>query len=224
MRTLIVPFLTLFLSAQLSAQPTGSAPILKSYDDRETMLNDSVRQVERWNLKPERIVFRHWFIGSRPVGIWEDFDHKGRLQTTRDFGNVVYSTSTPPASDDGKKLMEGAKSNGSMSDSVASPVFTLVEQMPEFPGGQAAMYRFLGQQIKYPTEALDEGIMGVVYIVGIVDETGHWTTKEILRGAHPYLDYEAWRVCENMPMWTPGRQLGKAVKVQYNLPIRFTLR
>lgn len=224
MRALLVPLLSLCFSAQLMAQPIGGAPPLRTYDDRETMLNDSVRQVERWNLKTERIMFRHRFIGTRPVGIWEDFDAKGRLQTTRDFGKLVYSASKPAASDDVKKLMEEAKAKGTIKDSAAAPVFTLVEQMPEFPGGQSEMYRFLGQHTKYPTEALDEGIMGVVYIVGIVDETGKWTTKEILRGAHPYLDYEAWRVCENMPLWTPGRQQGKAVKVQYNLPIRFTLR
>ena len=71
---------------------------------------------------------------------------------------------------------------------------------------------------------MDEGISGVVYLVGVVDERGDWQNATVLRGVHPLIDYEAWRVTELMPDWTPGMQDGKPVKVQYNLPIRFTLR
>jgi len=100
---------------------------------------------------------------------------------------------------------------------------THVEEMPMFPGGEAALFKFLSQNVRYPGEAQDANISGVVYLSGVVDETGTWTTKGIFKGAHPYLDYEAWRVLELMPRWAPGKIDGVPVKVQYNLPIKFTL-
>ncbi|MCA1763438.1 MAG: energy transducer TonB [Cryomorphaceae bacterium] len=103
-------------------------------------------------------------------------------------------------------------------------VFSIVEEMPSFPGGDEALLKFLGKNIKYPAIAKDAGIQGTVYVTFVVDEKGNVNDVKVLRSIGGGTDEEAIRVVESMPKWKPGKQRGKAVKVQYNLPIRFTLR
>ncbi|MBP6313138.1 MAG: energy transducer TonB [Flavobacteriales bacterium] len=103
-------------------------------------------------------------------------------------------------------------------------VNTIVEVMPSFPGGQEEMFKYLGQEIKYPANAIEEGIQGVVYVSFLVEQDGSINDAIVLRGIGGGCDEEALRVVNSMPNWTPGKQGGKAVRVKYNLPIRFTLR
>lgn len=107
---------------------------------------------------------------------------------------------------------------------VEEEVFTIVENMPSFPGGDEALLKYLGQNIKYPAIARDAGIQGRVYVTFVVEKDGSVTDVKVLRGIGGGCDEEAIRVVENMPKWSPGKQRGKPVKVQYNLPIRFTLK
>lgn len=102
-------------------------------------------------------------------------------------------------------------------------IFTIVEDMPEFPGGQEELFKYLGKSIKYPPMAKEAGIQGVVYVSFVVNEKGEIKDVEVLRGIGGGCDDEAIRVVKAMPNWTPGKQRGKPVKVQYNLPIRFRL-
>lgn len=102
--------------------------------------------------------------------------------------------------------------------------YTIVEDPPQFPGGEQAMRRFLGKHIQYPQIAKDAGAQGTVYIKFVVLESGMITGYKLLRGVHPAVDEEALRVVQSMPFWTAGRQDGKQVRVFFNLPIRFTLR
>ena len=106
--------------------------------------------------------------------------------------------------------------------SVEKP-FQLVEQMPEFPGGEEAMRAWLFKNIEYPPLATENGIQGRVFLTFVVGPDGKLSKVEVIRGADPSLDNEAIRVVKLMPAWTPGRQDGKAVYVKYNLPIRFQL-
>lgn len=103
-------------------------------------------------------------------------------------------------------------------------IFTIVEEMPSFPGGEAALMKFLGNNIKYPAIAKDAGIQGTVFVTFVVDEDGNVKDVKVLRSIGGGCDEEAIRVVQSMPKWSPGKQRGKAVKVQYNLPIRFTLK
>ncbi|TXC85053.1 energy transducer TonB [Luteibaculum oceani] len=103
-------------------------------------------------------------------------------------------------------------------------IFTIVEQMPQFPGGDAELFKYLGKNIKYPTMAQDAGIQGVVFVTFVVEKDGSVSDARVLRGIGGGCDEEALRVVRSMPKWTPGEQRGKKVKVQYNLPVRFTLR
>jgi TonB family protein len=98
-----------------------------------------------------------------------------------------------------------------------------VELMPEFPGGQEALMRYLGSKIEYPVDAVENGIEGTVFITFVVEPDGRITNVMPLRGLGAGLTEEAIRVAKGMPNWKPGMQRGKAVRVQYNLPIRFKL-
>ncbi len=102
-------------------------------------------------------------------------------------------------------------------------VFLVVEKMPEFVGGEQAMYKFIGDQIKYPDQAKTEGIEGRVYVSFIVEKDGEISNVEILRGIGGGCDKEAARVIKSMPNWNPGQQRGENVRVQYRMPIKFTL-
>ncbi len=102
-------------------------------------------------------------------------------------------------------------------------IFTIVEDDPEFPGGQAALMQYLQSNLRYPTMAREAGIQGTVFVTFVVERDGSITDVRVLRGVGGGLDEEAIRVVRNMPAWTPGRQRGQAVRVQFNLPIRFVL-
>ncbi|MFN3554821.1 MAG: energy transducer TonB [Bacteroidales bacterium] len=102
-------------------------------------------------------------------------------------------------------------------------IFTIVEDQPSFPGGDAALMQFLSSNLRYPTMAREAGIQGIVFVTFVVERDGSITDVRILRGVGGGLDEEAVRVVRSMPRWTPGRQRGQAVRVQFNLPIRFVL-
>lgn len=105
-------------------------------------------------------------------------------------------------------------------------IFTVVEEMPSFPGGTAELYKYLGENIRYPEVAKEAGIQGKVYISFVVEKDGSIADVKILRGipGGKMCDNEAMRVVQNMPKWSPGKQRGKAVRVSYNLPVQFRLR
>lgn len=103
-------------------------------------------------------------------------------------------------------------------------IFTIVEEQPAFPGGVEEMYKYLGKAVKYPEMAKDAGISGTVYVTFEVDKEGNIKDVKVLRGIGGGCDEEAIRVVKAMPKWKPGKQRGKAVRVQFNLPIKFTLR
>ena len=103
-------------------------------------------------------------------------------------------------------------------------VFTVVEQMPSFPGGDAALMSYLANNIHYPTVAAKNGVQGRVVVGFVVERDGSITDVSVLRGVDPSLDREAMRVLKSMPRWTPGKQNGSAVRVKYQVPVAFRLQ
>jgi TonB family protein len=102
--------------------------------------------------------------------------------------------------------------------------FLVVEQMPEFPGGEEKLYKYLQKNIQYPDSAKVKGIQGTVYVRFIVDDQGKISEVTLLRGIGGGCDEEAMRVVKLMPDWIPGKQNGKAIPVYFTLPIKFTLQ
>nr|WP_319573178.1 energy transducer TonB [uncultured Draconibacterium sp.] len=103
-------------------------------------------------------------------------------------------------------------------------VFFIVEDMPEFPGGDLALRKYIATAIKYPVIAQENGIQGKVYVTFVVSKTGKVTDAKIARGVDPSLDKEALRVVNALPAWKPGKQRGKPVNVSYTVPINFVLQ
>ena len=103
-------------------------------------------------------------------------------------------------------------------------IFTVVETMPEFPGGQGALLQYLAKSIKYPVIAQENGIQGRVSCSFVVNKDGSIVDAEVIRGVDPSLDKEALRVINSMPKWSPGKQRGKAVRVKYTVPVTFRLQ
>ena len=103
------------------------------------------------------------------------------------------------------------------------PVFIVVEQIPEFKGGDKAMIKYLSENIKYPEAARQDSASGTVYISFIIEKNGEVSSPTLIRSPHPALGAEAIRVVENMPAWNPGKQRGQVVRVQFTMPIKFNL-
>jgi protein TonB len=102
-------------------------------------------------------------------------------------------------------------------------VYTIVEQMPEFPGGRVELTKFISANLNYPKEAIAKNIQGLVYVNFLVGKDSVIRSVKVIRGIHELLDKEAIRIIRSMPNWIPGTQKGKVVSVSYNLPIRFIL-
>lgn len=102
----------------------------------------------------------------------------------------------------------------------------IVERMPEFKGGEEKRVKFLQKNIKYPKDAQKAKVGGMSYITFVVEKDGSITGVSILKANKecPSCDTEAVRVTKSMPKWVPGEQSGKKVRVQFNMPIKFTPR
>ena len=103
-------------------------------------------------------------------------------------------------------------------------VYDVVEVMPQYPGGQIAMLKYIMKNIKYPKQIMEEGIQGRVTVSFIVEKDGRVSNVRLLRSVQSALDKEAIRVVKSMPKWTPGKHNGKPVRVRFNLPVMFKLK
>lgn len=105
----------------------------------------------------------------------------------------------------------------------STEIYTIVEEMPDYPGGSAALNEFIIKNLVYPETARRDSVAGKVFMNFIVNESGKIENAKILRGLTDDINNEALRVINMMPEWKPGKQNGKNVKVSYNLPLNFKL-
>ncbi|MHC1777503.1 MAG: energy transducer TonB [Lentimicrobium sp.] len=125
---------------------------------------------------------------------------------------------------DTRKSRNSSKRNQAEEEEVAeAEIFTVVEESPQFPGGDEARLRFLTENIRYPQEAREASIQGTVHITFVVEKDGSIGDVRVLRGIGGGCDEEAVRVIRKMPRWLPGKQRGKPVRVQFNMPIKFSM-
>lgn len=113
--------------------------------------------------------------------------------------------------------------NQIVEDTISAP-YAVVEQMPEFPGGELALRKYLAKMVKYPAIAQENGIQGKVFISFVVEGNGTISNVKVGRGVDSSLDQEAIRVVKSMPKWIPGKQNGRTVRVSYTVPISFILQ
>ncbi|QRR00732.1 TonB family protein [Dyadobacter sandarakinus] len=100
-------------------------------------------------------------------------------------------------------------------------IFTVVEQQPEFPGGQQAMDQYFADHLSYPAEADDKYRSKVIFARFIVSDSGAIDSVRVLKPVNKLVDEEVIRVVKNMPVWIPARQSGRPVAMWYNVPVRF---
>ncbi|HPF52000.1 MAG TPA: M56 family metallopeptidase [Draconibacterium sp.] len=138
----------------------------------------------------------------------------GNITVSRDsLGNTfIWSNPNPQPEVTRQKTIDG------------EDVFFIVEEMPEFPGGDLALRKYIANSIKYPEIAQDKGIQGKVYVTFVVSKDGTVANARIARGVDPSLDKEALRVVSSLPQWKPGKQRGENVNVSYTVPINFVLQ
>ena len=101
--------------------------------------------------------------------------------------------------------------------------FYVLEDKPVFPGGEAALLKYIAKNTRYPEIAKENGITGRVFVQFVINKKGEVVNVEVIRGVDPYLDAEALRVVKSLPNWAPGKQRGKPVKVSFQVPINFKL-
>jgi protein TonB len=127
--------------------------------------------------------------------------------------------------DEAEEVVIAAPVEAPVEEEEEEVVFVVVESMPEFPGGQAALFKYLSDNVKYPMIAQENGIQGRVICQFVVNKDGSIVDVEVVRsGGDPSLDKEAIRVIKSMPKWKPGKQRGKAVRVKYTVPVNFKLQ
>lgn len=122
--------------------------------------------------------------------------------------------------------LDSNKSGGSEKTAILNKngdVYSIVEEMPTFHGGDKALREYIANAVTYPEVAQENGIQGKVYVSFVIDVDGSVTAAKIARGVDPSLDKESLRVVRELPKWKPGKEKGKPVKVQYTVPINFAL-
>jgi len=136
------------------------------------------------------------------------------------------STETQEGSGDQDIVIPDEGNGNAVVEPVVEAPLTIVEQMPTFPGGEAEMMKYIQKNVQYPQVEKEAGISGTCYVTFVVEKNGDITDVKVLRGVSggPGCDREAIRVVKSMPGWKPGKQNGREVRVQFNLPIKFTLR
>ncbi|MBR8703663.1 energy transducer TonB [Porphyromonas levii] len=136
-----------------------------------------------------------------------------QIASVDDAANKLQQTFTPPA--------PAQRSREEVAD---DHIFEYLEEMPEFPGGQAAMMKWLSKNIQYPPIAAENNIQGRVMVSFVVEPDGSISNVQIARGVDSNLDKEAIRVVKQMPKWKPGMQTGKPVRARFTLPVQFRLQ
>ena len=146
------------------------------------------------------------------LNVVEDEVQTERIEITTEDNNEVVEIKAPV-----EQVVE--------EEETEEEIFMVVETMPEFPGGQAELFKYLSENVKYPVIAQENGIQGRVICQFVVNKDGSIVDVEVVRsGGDASLDKEAVRVIKSMPKWKPGKQRGKAVRVKYTVPVNFKLQ
>ena len=178
----------------LNTKPNGEEPLL--IVDGKTVTREDIQV-----LPPESI--------SNIVVMKEEAAIKSYGENAK-YGVIIVNT---------KKYQEELDNEPKQPD-----VFDVVEGMPQFPGGEAALMRYLSQNIRYPKEAMEAKTQGRVIVQFVIEKDGSISGAHVVKSVNPQLDAEALRVVNAMPNWTPGTQNGQTVRVKYAVPISFRLK
>lgn len=195
--------------------------------EKEEEKEEEVEQIEIEEVKPEAPqlatqLMTELLLTDTPK---EDNEIKANEDIQKD--NSVMSTFTQAGSDDInliKEHKEEVVQEKPREEKKKEEVFTHVEQMPKFPGGDAELYKFISNNLNYPAMAIENNVQGRVVVQFVVTKDGSIGNVKVVRSVDRDLDNEAIRVCKKLPKFIPGRQNGQSVNVWYTLPVTFKLQ
>lgn len=195
--------------------------------EKEEEKEEEVEQVEIEEVKPEAPqlatqLMTELLLTDTPK---EDNEIKANEDIQKD--NAVMSTFTQAGSDDInliKEHKEEVVQEKPKEEKKKEEVFTHVEQMPKFPGGDAELYKFISSNLNYPAMAIENNVQGKVIVQFVVTKDGSIGNVKVVRSVDRDLDNEAIRVCKKLPKFIPGKQNGQPVNVWYTLPVTFKLQ
>lgn len=195
--------------------------------EKEEEKEEEVEQIEIEEVKPEAPqlatqLMTELLLTDRPK---EDNEIKANEDIQKD--NSVMSTFTQAGSDDInliKEHKEEVVQEKPREEKKKEEVFTHVEQMPKFPGGDAELYKFISNNLNYPAMAIENNVQGRVVVQFVVTKDGSIGNVKVVRSVDRDLDNEAIRVCKKLPKFIPGKQNGQPVNVWYTLPVTFKLQ
>lgn len=199
-------------------------------EDMEEEEEEIIYQEPEEEIAPPEEVANEQRVTETLVVNDEDFDQSKEVKTQEEITENEAMAGAVDVTDGVNDQNKQSIRETIIAEAPAAPepekVYTMamVEQKPEFPGGEAAMYKWLGDHINYPAQASEEGVQGRVVVQFDVAKDGSIVNVKIARGRHPALDKEAVRLVKSMPAWQPGRNNGQPVKVTYTLPITFKLQ
>ena len=147
-----------------------------------------------------------------------------RMEAEGFAGSVTNSEGTTNLDDIGAHITEVVVEDKKPVEEIPVEIFKSVEQMPQFPGGEGALLKYLSSHINYPPMAAENNIQGRVVVAFVVDKTGKVGEVNVVRSVDKDLDREAVRVCKSLPKFVPGRQNGQPVSVWFTLPVTFKLQ
>lgn len=195
--------------------------------EKEEEKEEEVEQIEIEEVKPEAPqlatqLMTELLLTDTPK---EDNEIKANEDIQKD--NSVMSTFTQAGSDDInliKEHKEEVVQEKPREEKKKEEVFTHVEQMPKFPGGDAELYKFISKNLNYPAMAIENNVQGRVVVQFVVTKDGSIGNVKVVRSVDRDLDNEAIRVCKKLPKFIPGKQNGQPVNVWYTLPVTFKLQ
>ncbi len=200
-------------------------------DQKKSAANGSVTQTNTVvsGLKADSLKVEKLDEGVKIYGSREDIARINALLSSGNYDILTSCDSSPRAQlilrkKPAASMPEVQETSHDGSGIEESEIFFVVEEMPEFPGGETALREYIARSIQYPAMAIDKGIQGKVYISFVVASDGSVRNAKVARGVAPMLDKEALRVVNSLPRWKPGKQRGKAVNVSYTIPISFALK
>lgn len=153
----------------------------------------------------------------------EQLELQEPVSTTDDTEAALNESSQSENDTQTESSVTDENENTSESSVVDNKVYSVVEQMPNFPGGEEALMKFINEHIKYPQSALEQGTQGTIMLRFVVTDTGDIGEVQILKGLDPDCNNEAIRVVKSLPKFNPGMQQGRPVSVWYTTPVRFVI-
>jgi len=214
---LLTLLLGLILSISLSAQKTTfykDENLWKETSEKKAKFKKTefykgdTLLIQSQRISDTLLIAESKWLNDKAVGIWTSFDLKGNLISSRNFGLLIYS----------KDKIEGTYDNTKENKESTN------YEPASYPTGESGMFQFIGTKIRYPSESIELGNSGTVYLRFIIDKDGNAKAHSIMRGVDTFIDMEAWQLIEKMPKWNPATKDGQPVESYVNLPVTFSLR